>query len=63
MRLLGESAAGGRVLVQEMQAASDEGRPFFCWCDGQDLTAVIGDEGDTPADVLRMASNVVQEVS
>lgn len=59
MKLIGESAVGCERLPHELEACAFAGRAAVVWCDGQDLIGVFAEDGDTPADVLRMAAKVL----
>ena len=63
-RLIGGSAFDmKRVAVELAEGAAWEGCPFFVWCDGDDVTAVIGQQGDTAQDVLKLAARCVPELA
>lgn len=63
MRLIGEPAVVGEVIVHQFQAACWDGRPCLIWSDGQDVTCLVGDAGDTPADLLKVAPRLLPEVA
>jgi hypothetical protein len=63
MRLMGSSALAVPDVTQACEETAFAGRPFFAWCDGEDCTAILGDEGDSADDVLKQARRIVQELA
>lgn len=61
MRLLGAPADYPAPVFEELRKNAANGRSFFLWSDGEDLTAVVADEGDLPADVQRIVQRHVPE--
>lgn len=59
MQLMGASAPDADGLADVMRSAMRQGRPCMLWCDGDDVSAVVGDEADSLADVLRLAAQVL----
>ncbi len=58
MRIMGVAAIAAEPVSSELADAMHEGRPAFMWCDGDDVTAVIGEAGDGPGDVSRMVAQL-----
>lgn len=63
MQVVGAAAPCAGPVVEALKSASWHGRAAFVWCDGQDVTGVFADQGDTAADVLRVAAKLVPEVA
>lgn len=61
MKLLGSSAIDAEVVTDELREAAFAGRAAFVWCDGQDVTAIVGESGDSADQVLKLARRVVGE--
>lgn len=49
------SAVLWRTVAEDLAGAIREGCPFFVFFDSGDLTGAIGGDGETMADVLRVA--------
>lgn len=62
MRLMGASAMAAAPLVDELREAAFNGRPCLVWCDGFDVTALVGDDGDDSADLVRMVRRAMPEL-
>ena len=58
---MGAAAVSAAPLLSEVREAAFEGRPAFMWCDGTDVTVVIGEGGDAPSDVLKLALRCCQD--
>jgi hypothetical protein len=63
MRLMGSSALAVPDVTQACEEAAFAGRPFFAWCDGEDCTAIVGEEGESADVVLKQARRIVQELA
>jgi len=63
MRLVGAPAVCGEVVGVELEAAMYEGRPCLIWCDGHDVTAIVGEAGDTAEQLLRVAPRILGEAA
>lgn len=61
MQLLGGSAVGGQSVLEAVGECAFAGRPCFLWCDGEALTVVLGDEGESAGDVLGWVAKVTHE--
>jgi hypothetical protein len=61
MRLLGASADFPQPVLEEVKKTAGLSLPFFVWSDGDDLTAVVADDGDQAADVQRVVKRYVPE--
>lgn len=61
MRLLGAPAEFPGPVFEEAMRNAAEGRAFFVWSDGEDLTAVVADQGDRASDVQRIVRRHVPE--
>lgn len=59
MKLIGASASDAEAVTDALLGASHRQLPAFVWCDGADVVGVIGDAGDTVADVLSMVQRFV----
>jgi hypothetical protein len=63
MQVMGASAVCAEPVIEALQAASFQGHAAFVWCDGEDVTAVIGGEGEGADDVLRMVAKFCPELA
>lgn len=61
MRLLGAPADYPAPVLDEVRRTAAGGRSFFVWSDGEDLVAVVADDGDDAADVQRIVRRHVPE--
>lgn len=61
MRLLGAPADYPGPVFEEVKRTAAGGRSFFVWSDGDDITAVVADEGDQSQDVQRIVKRHVPE--
>lgn len=61
MRLMGAAAPCAQPLTEELAEALHAGRPAFLWCDGEDVTVLIGDKADKAENVLKLARRTVPE--
>lgn len=59
MKLIGASASDAEAVTDALLGASHRHLPAFVWCDGADVVGVIGEAGDTVADVLSMVQRFV----
>lgn len=63
MQMHGESAGqAGSCVAPLVAEAFRMGRPCLVWCDGEDITALIGDDGDTADELLKLAPRVLPEI-
>lgn len=62
MRLVGAAAPSSSPVLDEVGAAIFEGRAVLLWCDGEDLTALIGGEGEAACEVARWADKLLPGV-
>lgn len=58
MLVLGVSAVSADPVIQQIAGAAFKGCAFFLWSDGEDITAVVGEEGDALTDVQKMAARM-----
>lgn len=63
MRVMGVPAIAGAIVSDALSESTFNGRVAFVWCDGQDVTGVFGDEGDTQDDLMRIVVKVVPELA
>lgn len=63
MQLKGSAAPCAAALLTEAAEAVHVGRPVFLWCDGEDVTLLVAEEGESVADVQRLAHRVMPEVA
>lgn len=63
MQLLGCSAEDAEAAVLgTIAAALRQGRAAVLWCDGDDVTAVVADSGESAGDVQAAARRFVPEL-
>ena len=63
MQLLGASAEEAEAAVfATVAAAVRQGRAALVWSDGDDVTAVVADRGETAGDVQAAARRFIPEV-
>ena len=62
MRLMGCAAICAEAIADEMRESSFAGRPLLVFSDGQDVTGLFGDEGESAQDVLTQARRIVAEL-
>lgn len=63
MRLMGAAAPCARPVVDEVAETLHAGRPAFLWCDGDDVTVIVGDEGDQAEQLLKLVRRTLPEVA
>lgn len=61
MRLMGASAPDARPVLTEVADACRAGRAVYLWSDGEDVMAVVADEGDTFEAFAAMAARVAPQ--
>lgn len=62
MELLGAAAPCAGPLLDQVREAAWAGRPCLFWSDGDDTVAVIAGQGESAADLLKLAARVLPEV-
>jgi hypothetical protein len=62
MQVIGCSAEELEAVTLALAGAAIAGRAFAVWCDGDDVTAVVADAGDSAGDVLGAARRFVPEL-
>lgn len=62
MRLMGAASICAEAIADEFREAAFHGRPLVVVSDGQDVTALFGEAGDTPQQVLTQARRIVAEL-
>jgi hypothetical protein len=62
MQVIGCSAEELEAVTLALAGAAIERRAFVAWCDGDDVTAIVADAGDTAGDVQAAARRFVPEL-
>ena len=63
MQVIGASAVCAEPVTKLLEASAFQGRACLVFCDGDDLTGIFAEEGETTADLIRVAAKVVPEVA
>jgi hypothetical protein len=59
MKLMGAPAVMVDPIVRELEVCAFKGLPALVFCNGEDCTAVLGEEGDTVEQLVKLAARVV----
>lgn len=59
MKLIGAAALCAGPVVEALRAAAFQGMACVVLCDGEDVVAVVAEQGDPPADLLKTAQQFV----
>lgn len=59
MQLIGASGTECDPVFDALEAAAARRTPYFVWSDGADITAVVGEAGDSVDDVMAFALRVI----
>ena len=62
MRLMGAASICAEAIADEFREAAFAGRPLLVVSDGQDVTAVFGEDGESAELVLNQARRIVAEL-
>lgn len=62
MRLVGAASICAEAIADELRESAFAGRPLVVVSDGQDVTAIFGDDGDTPQQVINQARRLIAEL-
>jgi hypothetical protein len=63
VRLMGAAAPCAQPLTDELAEALHAGRPALLWCDGQDVTLLVGEDADQADNVLKLGRQVLPELA
>lgn len=59
---MGAASICAEAIADELREATFAGRALVVVSDGQDVTAIFGEEGDSPQHVLTQARRIISEL-